>query len=125
MRVQILDGRGDLSDEGSGGLTCGPPGAVGQFWIVSAFPRRSRIVRIACLATNAQGHWIKAAEFRVPNPAWAEYPQWDAETLPVTKQDKSLAVTLKVFQSGWRMPGPSGLGDAATAGRGTRLVFSF
>jgi hypothetical protein len=123
-RLQILDELGDRYDAAWGANTLGMPGATVHGYTARAFPRRSKTIKLVLLAATAEG-WTNAAEFRIPNPAYALYPQWKPEPFPTTKTSGNLAVTLREFQSGARMPGGRGAGDEETAARMTRMVLDF
>ena len=123
-RLAVFDDQGNFYDSCWGANTLGGPGEVVHGWQIRAFPRRSKLLGLRFLA-NPGGTWTNAAEFKIRNPAHAEYPQWTPEPWPSTKRDGNLAVTLSAFQSGDRMFGDTGRGDEQTAPRKTRLVFSF
>ena len=124
-RLQILDDLGDRYDVAWGGSTLGMQGATVHGYVVRAFPRRTKTLKLAFLAFTPKGEWTNAAEFSIPNPAYALYPQWTPEPFPATKKAGNLDVTLREFQSGARMTGPRAGGDADSAARKTRIVFDF
>ncbi len=73
-------------------------------WMVSAFPRRSeriglRFLRRPVGATEWETEW----EFRVANPAFRHYPQWEPEAIPATKSDGDLSVTLNGLTAGLKL----------------------
>jgi hypothetical protein len=125
QRLQVFDDQGDSFDACWGANTLGMPGETVHGWQVRALPRRNRKLGLRFLAGTPQGGWTNAAEFQIPNPLFASYPQWTPEPCPATKADGNLSVTLMEFQSGARMSGRRGEGDQAIAPRKTRLVFSF
>ncbi|HSU52997.1 MAG TPA: hypothetical protein VLT36_02930 [Candidatus Dormibacteraeota bacterium] len=108
-----------------GANTLGLPGETTHGWQVRAFPRRTRTIGLRFLSMLPDGEWTNVADFHIPNPAYAEYPQWQPVPLPNTQTDGNLEVTLREFQSGARMGRARGTGNAANAARKTRLVFSF
>jgi hypothetical protein len=124
-RLRVVDDQGDEYDACWGANTLGMQSEVVHGWQVRAFPRRSRMLGLQFLAPSPKGGWTNAAEFQIPNPAYADYPQWTPDPLPTTKSDGPLTVTLGKFQSGGVMSGSRGSGPASTAARKTRLVFSF
>ncbi len=124
-RLQVLDELDDQYDACWGANTLAFQDETVHGWQIRAFPRRSRMITLRFLAKTPAGGWTNAADFRIRNPAFADYPQLTAEPWPATKNNGDLAVTLREFESGQRMTGRRGLGDDEAAARKTRLVFSF
>jgi hypothetical protein len=119
-RVRILDEQGNAYDPAWGASSSGGSDQVIHGWRAYAFPRRTRVLRLQFLARASAGGWTSVAEFRVRNPLYANYPQWQPEPWRNTKHDGTLAVTLKEFQSWADMKGTNLFETART-----RLVFSF
>ncbi len=124
-RLRVFDEQGNLYDARWGASTLGMQGETVHGWQIRAFPRRCRTIGLRFLGTNPDGSWTNVADFHILNPLYAKYPQWTPEPWPATKADGNLAVTLRKFQSGGRMSGRHGQGDASVAGRKTRVVFEF
>src|SRR5207245_1200689 len=97
-----------------GANTLGMQGETIHGWQIRAFPRRSRTITLGFIARTSAGGWTNAADFSIPNPAFADYPQWTPEPWPATKSNGALAVTLRTFESGRRMAGQRGKGDEQT-----------
>jgi len=51
------------------------------------------------------GRERQVAEFKIPNPALGNYPQLTAETVPSTRSDGDVAVTLERLETGYRRAG--------------------
>ncbi|MBI4660620.1 MAG: hypothetical protein HY735_17425 [Verrucomicrobia bacterium] len=124
-RLRVSDDQGNVFDAAWGAGTLGQPDETVQGWRVSAFPRRNRTISLHFLAEKGDGSWTNVADFRVPNPVFANYDQWTPESWPISKGDGNLAVTLGEFQSGARVSGRRGLGDESSAARKTRVVLGF
>lgn len=77
------------------------------------------------MAATPDDDWTNGVEFKIPNPAYAKYPQWTPEPWPAAKKDGDLEVTLQEFESGGRMTGPHGQGSEAMAARMTRVALGF
>lgn len=92
-------------------------------WQVRSFPRRSRALTLQFLTRDPNGAWLEGASFEVPNPAFAEYPQWTPDAVPQLKTNDELVVELADFQSGPRMDIRKG--NARTAPRATVLRLNF
>ena len=65
------------------------------------------------------------AEFKIPNPAYRRFTQWQAEPWPTTKTNGSLAITLKDFESGTKFKNYRGTGSNEVAARKTHWDFTF
>jgi hypothetical protein len=124
-RVRIVDEQSNAFDACWGASTLGMEGETVRCWQVQSFPRRSPSLHVQFMAIKTDGDWAKAAEFEIPNPAFATYPQWTAQPMPVTSKDGDLAVTLREFRSGEKMLGRRGQGDEAIVARRTHLLFTF
>lgn len=124
-RVRVLDAEGNVYDTCWGANTLGMQGETIHGWQIRSFPRRNRTITLQFFADLPGDIWTNAAQFQIPNPAYADYAQWIPEPWPTTKTNASLAVTLQEFVSGERMSGRRARGDDTTAARKTRLLFSF
>ena len=124
-RVRVLDEQSNAFDACWGASTLGMEGATVHCWHIASFPRRSPFLHVQFMAARTNGDWAKEAEFKIPNPAFGSYSQWDAQPLPVTSESGDLAVTLKEFRSGEKMSGRRGRGDDSVAARKTQLLFTF
>jgi hypothetical protein len=124
-RLIVFDDQGNLFDACFGASTIGFPGEVMHGWQVRSFPRRTRMLGLRFISETQGNRWVNAAELKIRNPAYAIYPQWQAEFWPVTKADGDLSVTLSQFQSGVTQP-PGGFRlGAELSPRATRMVFGF
>jgi len=123
-RLRVLDDQTNAFDACWGAGTLGMESETVHAWQIRSFPRRGTNLHLQFLAIRTNGDWVKAAEFQIPNPAFGVYTQWTAQALPLTVSDGDLAVTLKEFQSGQKMPCHRGSGDDSIAARETRLLFT-
>ena len=64
-------------------LPSGPASERRFYFSYPAFPRRERDVRLRVFAQHEK-NWEPAGEFKVPNPAYRNYPRWEAVPSPVT-----------------------------------------
>jgi hypothetical protein len=124
-RLVVFDDQGNSFDAAMGASTTAQPSEYVHGWQIRTFPRRSETLGLRFLAKTPDSSWTNAAEFRIRNPAFKNFPQWTPEPWPTTKRDGNLAVTLSEFQCGGRMSGNRGKGDEQTAARKTRIVFTF
>ncbi len=125
-RLKVFDAAGEEYEAGWGLVSLDyMPTRVFHAWQVPAFPRRGRELGFRVLAATPDGDWTNGVEFKIPNPAYAKYPQWTAESWPVAKRSGDLEVTLKEFESGGPMTGPRGQGSVAMAARMTRVALGF
>jgi hypothetical protein len=109
-RVEAVDEQGHTAETG---YLCFRPAFwnvpvadVVEGWALPVFPRRGRMVGVRFSMRSADGRWIPAAEFRVPNPSPGPHPTWKPDPLPATKRDGDLAVTLTELMVGRRDMGP-------------------
>jgi len=126
--AELFDDEGNISDVYQSDSFQYPHIAVngGVFRI---FPRRSREIGLRFFTQTTDGAWTNAAEFRMPNPFCAVYPQWTAERWPVTRRHGELQVTLEEFRTGAHESDPRGLSarrdDDAVVSHNTMARFSF
>jgi hypothetical protein len=69
-------------------------------WSFSAFPRRGKALTFRIYARNSSDQWDKVAEFKTRNPTPGPYPVWTPMTLPVTRTNGDLEVSLIELVSG-------------------------
>ena len=67
---------------------------------LTAFPRRSREFRLRFYSKDSNQKLILCGEFKIPNPAYREYPAWQADPLPIAKTNGDLTVTLTKLLTG-------------------------
>src|SRR5207344_3056584 len=72
---------------------------------IAAFPRREETLRVRLYQYDDFDNRKLLAEFPAPNPAPGPYPIWIAETLPSTKRDGEVAISLLDFRTGVVAPG--------------------
>jgi|GEM_PF-2968336 len=65
----------------------------------SAFPRRERTLEIVFYENNAEGRQEICGRLKIRNPACQQYPNWKAETLPVTRRVGDVEMTFEKFQA--------------------------
>jgi hypothetical protein len=62
-----------------------------------AFPRRGKQVRLEIVVPDGQSE--RRIGFTVPNPDPGPHPSWSSDTLPVTRRDGDVTVTLARFEA--------------------------
>src|SRR5207302_5219763 len=72
-------------------------------WDFSAFPRRGKRLKFKMYGRNNSDHWDLLAEFKMPNPAPGHYPNWSPMSLPATRQNGDLEVSLVELVSGTKV----------------------
>jgi hypothetical protein len=60
----------------------------------ACFPRRSRQFRLRLYPTSAAGDPLPLADFAITRAPSADYPHWQAESLPATRREGDLEFTL-------------------------------
>ncbi len=79
-------------------------------WNFPAFPRRGKILTFRIYARNSSDQWDTLVEFKMRNPTPGPYPAWKPMTLPVTRTNGDLEVSLVELRSGTKpirwLPGP-------------------
>src|SRR6266480_1160133 len=123
-RLVVFDEQTNLYDAALGASTLGNPNEYVHGWWIRAFPRRSKTLGLRFIGENAN-HWTTAAQFKIPNPAFAVYPQWTPESRPITKTDDDLSVTLNEFQAGMPVQHDKTRADENSVARKTRIRCSF
>jgi hypothetical protein len=66
----------------------------------NTFPRRDPILTLNLFHQNSQGAAALCASLPFANPLYRQYPEWQPETLPLTKRAGDLEVTLKSVETG-------------------------
>lgn len=101
----VFDDQGNRSVAAVGGGTIGSDD--GKFfrsvkgWVLQAFPRRSRTLKLCFVRLSpATKSWVPVAEFHIRNPMFKPYPVWVTEPLPAVKIDRDLSVTLTELKTG-------------------------
>ncbi len=91
LRLAVADGAGNEFDPVVQYLAHPETSYVGE---APAFPRRAKNLRLKLLTQRG-----KIAEFKIPNPAFQIYPQWQPQTLPATVTNGNLEVSLTRFET--------------------------
>jgi hypothetical protein len=61
---------------------------------LTVFPRRQKELTLRVSYRDNNNAVSRLKDFKFPNPAYREYPTWTPETLPATKNDGDLEITL-------------------------------
>ena len=69
-------------------------------WSFPAFPRRGKLLTFRIYTRNRSDQWDTLAEFKVPNPTPGPHPMWKPMTLPVTRTNGDVEVSLVELTSG-------------------------
>jgi len=125
-RLEVVDDRGDsFAASFQPGTLFDTKGAKFQSWQLPLFPRRGTNLFLRFFELGDDGRESYIAEFMIPNLARRSYPELTAQTLPVTRSDGDLTVTLERLEvghtgAGLDAPAPLGRNDVPL----TCLTFS-
>jgi hypothetical protein len=64
-------------------------------------PRRSRTLKLVALEAGPTGRHRRLAELAFPNPAFGEFPRWEAPPLPASQTNAGLVCTLSALKTGF------------------------
>ena len=97
MRLTTADEQGNERDPAAQILVLPQISNGRQYWVASApvFPRRGKEVYLRVMN---RGQLL--AEFKIPNPAPGQYPNWTPAPLPVSATNGDLEVALTGFRTG-------------------------
>jgi RNA polymerase sigma factor (sigma-70 family) len=104
-RLMVTDDDGNVFEAGSGGGTLGNDnGTIWRTieeWILAAYPRRTKNLRLQFIERQTGGNTNRVlADFRIANPLYANYPTWTPNPLPDTQTDGNFSVTLTGLTTG-------------------------
>jgi len=69
-----------------------------------AFPRRQGKLIVRVQEQGNGGQEVSDQKFTIRNPARSSFPEWTPESLPITREDDDLSVTLTKLEAGAAMP---------------------
>lgn len=102
-RLKVFDEQGNTFDAGTAMGTMasfnGKDSIRLDGWLPPAFPRRGKTLGLHYFERKGN-EWVRVADFLIPNPAPGNYPTWTAESLPITKTNDDLIVTLESLKAG-------------------------
>lgn len=99
-RALVVNPDGSEFEAGSDAITTKLNNSNVQGWRLKAFPRREEFLTVRFIFHDADWNFYKAADFKVKNLAFADYPHWKPESLPISKSSSNGELKLIEFVTG-------------------------